>query len=136
LGPAGTVHCSLADYGAFLALHAGVDQELLAPATLRHLQTAPDGGYAGGWRVVASKRGRLLAHDGSNTMWYASALVAPAERLAFAVVTNRMDPSIGELLARLVARYGKPPAAEPPANGLAGQGRGRGPRDRAAKSWP
>ena len=32
--------------------------------------------------------GRVLAHDGSNTMWYASAAVAPERHLALIAVSN------------------------------------------------
>ncbi len=95
LGPAGTVHCGLVDWGKFLALHlAGARSEatsLVRTATLQHLQTAASGGeYAEGWRVVSRgwAGGRALTHSGNNTLWYATAWLAPAKDLALVVATN------------------------------------------------
>ncbi|HEU5058280.1 MAG TPA: serine hydrolase domain-containing protein [Kofleriaceae bacterium] len=98
LGPAGTVHCSLEDWGAFLALHlAGARQEpteLLTAATLARLQAPAAGGdYAAGWVVVERDwaGGLALTHSGSNTMWFATTWLAPANDITYAVVTNRGD---------------------------------------------
>jgi len=98
LGPAGTVHCSLADWGKFLALHlAGARQEttaLVSPATLTRLQTPATGGdYAAGWLVTNRDwaGGLALTHSGSNTMWFATTWLAPANDMTYAVVTNRGD---------------------------------------------
>jgi CubicO group peptidase (beta-lactamase class C family) len=98
LGPAGTVHCSLADWGKFFALHlAGARGEatsLVSSATLTRLQTPPSGGdYACGWIVVQRSwaGGTALSHAGSNTLWFADLWLAPAKNLAFATVTNRGD---------------------------------------------
>ena len=56
MGPAGGVHCSMADWAKFAALHlAGErgDSTLLKPATLRALHVPPPScDYAGGWMVV------------------------------------------------------------------------------------
>lgn len=116
LGPAGTVHCSLADWGRFLAVHlAGARREktpLLAPATLARLQTPPAGGdYAAGWRVVDRPwaGGRALTHSGSNTMWFATVWIAPAHDMIYAVVTNRGDQAaaaaVDSVFAPLVSAY-------------------------------
>jgi len=116
LGPAGTVHCSLADWGKFLALHLagarGVATGLVTPATMRTLQTPPPGGdYACGWGVVdrAWAGGTALAHSGSNTLWYVTAWLAPAKDLTFAVVTNRGDDIAGtatdQAFGPLIQRY-------------------------------
>jgi D-alanyl-D-alanine carboxypeptidase len=98
LGPAGTVHCALADWGAFLALHlAGARGEataLVSGATLTRLQEPPDGGeYAAGWLVVDRPwaGGRALTHSGSNTLWFATTWLAPANDMTYAVVSNRGD---------------------------------------------
>lgn len=99
LGPAGTVHCSLADWGKFLSLHlAGARGEpnalAISNATMTRLQTPPTGGdYACGWGVGAPSwaGGTALSHSGSNTMWFVTALLAPAKNIALAVVTNRGD---------------------------------------------
>lgn len=104
LGPAGTVHCSLEDYGKFLNTHVLGTPALVTPESMQHLQTARDGNYAGGWGIVPSPKGQLLAHSGSNTMWYATALLSPANKVAFVVVTNKgeleLENSIGQLLVR------------------------------------
>lgn len=99
MGPAGTVHCSLADWGKFLAVHlAGARGEptIVSAATMKRLQTPPSGGdYADGWIVTnrpwAGGDGTALTHSGSNTMWFATAWIAPAKNVVFAVATNRGD---------------------------------------------
>lgn len=116
LGPAGTVHCSLADWGRFLALHlAGARGEatsLISGATLTRLQEPPDGGdYAAGWLVVDRTwaGGRALTHSGSNTMWFATAWLAPANDMTYAVVTNRGDDAaaaaVDTAFGPLIERY-------------------------------
>jgi CubicO group peptidase (beta-lactamase class C family) len=97
LGPAGTVHCSIADWAKFAALHlAGErgDSKLLKPATLRTLHSPPPScDYAGGWRVVERSwaGGNALTHNGSNTSWYATIWLAPARNFAILVATNQGD---------------------------------------------
>jgi len=106
LGPAGTVSCSLADYGKFLGVLATGQPALVTPETMQHLTTArTDMGYAGGWMVVTKSNSTMLVHSGSNTMWYATAVVIPAKQLAFAIVTNKGDQQIEESLESLLARY-------------------------------
>jgi D-alanyl-D-alanine carboxypeptidase len=116
LGPAGTVHCTLADWGRFLAVHlAGARHEktaLLSAATLTRLQTPPAGGdYAAGWRVVDRSwaGGLALTHSGSNTMWFATVWIAPGHDMIYAVVTNRGDDAaaaaVDSVFAPLVAAY-------------------------------
>jgi D-alanyl-D-alanine carboxypeptidase len=113
LGPAGTAHCALGDWGKFLALHlAGARSEptsLVSTATLQHLQTPPSGGYyADGWLVVSRSwaGGTALTHTGSNTLWYATAWLAPAKNLTFVAATNcasnsaatELDAAFGPLI--------------------------------------
>ncbi|WP_406697824.1 serine hydrolase domain-containing protein [Singulisphaera sp. Ch08] len=94
LGPAGTVHCTLADWARFAGLHLRAAQgkpRLLKQETFRTLQTPPPGSeYAGGWLVVERPwaGGRALTHSGSNTMWYATLWVAPQRDLAILTATN------------------------------------------------
>lgn len=111
-GPAGTVHCSLEDYGKFLAFHASGQPALVEPATLAHLHTAPHGGYAGGWIVLSSPKGSALAHSGSNTLWYLTAMVTlvdkPEDRLALVMVTNSGSSAVETAFGRLVQRHVKP----------------------------
>jgi hypothetical protein len=59
---------------------------------MKILQTPASGGdYACGWGVTDRSwaGGLALTHSGSNTLWYATAWLAPVKNLAFAVVTNQ-----------------------------------------------
>jgi len=111
LGPAGRVHMSLADYGAFLqAVLAGVGGEALGVGSARAKgreaplltaeswnrlvtppPTSPD--YALGWGLVVDPEGvrrecPLLQHAGSNGRWWAHVRLDPARGLGVVVVLN------------------------------------------------
>jgi CubicO group peptidase (beta-lactamase class C family) len=108
-GPAGAVHLSLGDWARYATLHLsagqgnqprppGASQQLVPVAVLRRLHTPFDGPidksgakYAMGWLVLElpSHRGTLLAHDGSNTMWYASLRLFLSDNRALLIVTNQ-----------------------------------------------
>lgn len=93
LGPAGRVHASLTDYAQFLRLFLTDGGEILTPATAKALTTPVPGEgrpYALGWGIATPPwaQGPMLAHEGSNTMWHAVTLVAPARKLAFVGVAN------------------------------------------------
>jgi len=118
LGPAGTAHCSLQDWGKFLALHlAGARGEptaLVTTATLQHLQAPPPGGnYACGWGVYARHwaGGTALTHTGSNTLWQATAWLAPAKNLAFVTATNCATPAaatqVDAAFGPLISKYAR-----------------------------
>lgn len=89
LGPAGTVHTSLPEWAKFAILHLQGAQgkaKLLKPESFAALHTpAPGFGYVGGWLV--GKDGNL-AHDGSNTTWYARIRIQPKQNLAVLAATN------------------------------------------------
>lgn len=104
VGPAGTVHCSLRDYGKFLAVHAGTAQ-LVKPATLARLQDPAGKKFAMGWVVLDRDRGKTLVHNGSNTMWFASVMVVPSAKLAVAIVTNQAEDAIIEAFEPILDRY-------------------------------
>ncbi len=96
LAPAGTIHCSLEDWGRFVALHVrgieGKKQRFLSEESLEKLQT-PQGEskYALGW-VTAEREwagGRVLSHSGSNTMWFAVVRAAPKRKFAILVTANQ-----------------------------------------------
>jgi len=108
LGPAGRVHCTVADWAKFLAIQLPGGNKLgLNRKTLNKLIT-PTGNYAGGWKV--SKRpwgkGTVLMHTGSNTRWYALVWVAPEIDRAFLVVTNSRDehshPICDQVIGKLI----------------------------------
>lgn len=94
LGPAGTAHMTLQDYARVLGLFLNGGGEVLSAATMAVL-TRPAGAgqppYGGGWLVVEGQPwagGPVLSHDGSNTMWYLSAWVAPGVGRAFVAASN------------------------------------------------
>lgn len=93
IGPAGTVHCSLADLAKYAILHLEGERSgrLLKPETFRRLHTPVEGGdYAYGWGVYKRSwaGGPALTHMGSNTMWYVVMWLAPAKDFAVIVGTN------------------------------------------------
>lgn len=121
LGPAGTVHCSLEDWGTFARLHlqgAHQDTELLSASSFARLHQGPgygrpteDTDYAYGWGVTERDwaGGLTLTHAGSNTMFFAIAWLAPAGDRAYLAVSNQADESARKgtdaAVAALVAAY-------------------------------
>ena len=114
-GPAGTVHCSLADWAKFLAIHLkgarGEPTALLSVDTIKTLQTPwPGGDYAMGWGVADRPwaRGRVLAHEGSNTFFLATVVIAPQQDRIYMVTTNVFSEDAqdaeGELVKALAAK--------------------------------
>lgn len=90
LGPAGTVHLTLDDYGRYL-------QAMMAPGwlsadSLTRLLTPLEGeDYGLGWGVLGSRgwaKGTAYMHNGSNTMWFSTVAIDPAGQLAIATVSN------------------------------------------------
>ncbi len=122
LGPAGTVHCSLEDWGKYLTMHlAGArgERTLLSAETMVRLHTPPPGappnkGYAGGWWLLPRmwNRGKVLFHTGSNNLWYASAYIGSTRDLVFAAVANRggdpMPKVFTHLMATIIKAYTAP----------------------------
>jgi D-alanyl-D-alanine carboxypeptidase len=110
LGPAGTVHATLEDYGRFLAVFLNDGAGWLTPDSVARLTTpveTPPPAYAGGWIVLPTRpwaKGRPLAHEGSNTLWHVAAAVAPEAGRAVVTVVNEglANPAPGALMARLV----------------------------------
>jgi len=96
MGPAGTVHMSLADWAKFAADQLrglrGQSGALLKPATYAVMHTPPFGGdYFCGWLVTDRPwaGGPAYTHAGSNTMNYAVIWVAPRKDFAVLAVTNQ-----------------------------------------------
>jgi CubicO group peptidase (beta-lactamase class C family) len=100
LGPAGTVHASLADWAKFIRLYltgheGGVT---LAGATLSELTTDYTSSdpwfqvwpnrYGWGWGMFGDAGDRGLGHDGSNGLWWARAVVYMDRGYALLAVTN------------------------------------------------
>jgi CubicO group peptidase (beta-lactamase class C family) len=94
MGPAGTVHCSIADWSKFIAeilRSARGHPTLLSERTFKELITpAPGQDYAGGW-IITNRPwagGLALTHTGSNTMWYCTAWIAPNKNFAIMIAIN------------------------------------------------
>lgn len=116
LGPAGTVHLSLADWISFLQVFlGGGPRGFLEPATLQELLRVSDqsinGGTAAGWFIVdrAWAGGSALNHAGSNTMNYAVVWLAPEKSRGIVIATNgappETDTKIDRLAGWMVMRY-------------------------------
>ncbi|MEP7210712.1 MAG: serine hydrolase domain-containing protein [Alphaproteobacteria bacterium] len=90
LGPAGTVHVTLDDWARFIRVFLDPKQTFLKPDSLQHLITPAAGAsYAMGWGIIDDpKAGRLLSHAGSNTMWFAQAVIARDRNAAVLVTAN------------------------------------------------
>jgi CubicO group peptidase (beta-lactamase class C family) len=95
LGPAGTVHCSIADWSKFIADQlrgARGSGTLLKPETYKALHTPrPGQNYAFGWGVTTRvwAGGTALQHSGSNTMNFCVLWLAPLRDVAVLAVTNQ-----------------------------------------------
>lgn len=92
LWPSGGVHISASAYAQFLALYLRDGAPLLKRETFDHLLTpaGPMVGYAGGWSLdgPAGSPASRLTHDGSNTLWFASAVIDGERGRGFAALTN------------------------------------------------
>jgi CubicO group peptidase (beta-lactamase class C family) len=77
------------------------------------LHADPSGadGYAMGWgvRELPAGGGQLLAHSGSNTMWYAVIQIVPSRGVAVMVATNcggeAAEKACGEAIRKLRDQY-------------------------------
>jgi len=115
IGPAGTVHCSIIDWGKFVTAHLRGEKGepgILKPETFKKLHTPPFGGdYASGWMVVDRPwaGGRALTHAGSNTMNFALVWMAPAKDFAVLVATNQGDTfqACDAAASALILHYGR-----------------------------
>lgn len=122
IGPGGTAHASLESWAKFIALHiAGArgESNFLRPETFTTLQTpAPGEDYALGWAATTrpwargdAGPGRVLTHNGSNTMWFCVAWLAPEKDLGIIVTCNRGGESAARacdaVASMLVTEYGR-----------------------------
>jgi CubicO group peptidase (beta-lactamase class C family) len=96
IAPAGRVHCTIGDWAKYVQLHLVGEKKdaakVLTPesfATL-HAPVADGSKYAMGW--VVDQRpwagGRVLTHNGSNTMWFCVTWIAPERDFAVLVTCN------------------------------------------------
>ena len=119
MGPAGTVHLTLADYARYMAAHAVGTRNgagvLPTDAFVKLHTPAPGTDYSLGWAVTERDwaNGEAITHNGSNTYWFASVWIAPQRDLAMFAVANAAgnpgllatDEAIKVLLARFQAAF-------------------------------
>jgi len=105
LGPAGTVHCSVADWAKFAALQLPGKPKILNRKVLDFLATPQSGEYAAGWGVLQRPwaRGTVISHAGSNTMWFAVIWVAPKTNRIYIAVTNSGEPRSAKIVDSAIA---------------------------------
>lgn len=124
MGPAGNAHMSVLDFARWVGWNAGAGKRaphIVSPETLAeihrpHVRTPPikdpkpgtpsEGDYAFGWGVLAFDWSKtpLLAHNGSNGMNLAKALVDTEADFSVVVMTNFPGPQ-AESAAAEVQRH-------------------------------
>ncbi len=118
IGPAGTVHCSLADWAKYAAIHAAGERSgwgTLKPDAFVKLHTSPEGqDYAMGWGVTNRDwaGGTAFQHNGSNTNFFADIWIAPNKNAVFISATNAgnddaqkaCDEAVGVLVKRFAGK--------------------------------
>ncbi|MEO5803661.1 MAG: serine hydrolase domain-containing protein [Verrucomicrobiota bacterium] len=115
LGPAGTVHCAMADYMKFADFHASLGKRppgLLNADSFATLHRPPAGAsYAKGWGTGKRTwaKGRILSHSGSNTMNLFVVWIAPEINFSVAAATNavgeKTDAVLDKVIGELVRKY-------------------------------
>lgn len=118
LGPAGTIHLTIDDWGRFASLHAGTtttEITLLKPETLAHLHsplqqsdaqiTRQADPYGFGW--IHTERdwgaGKVLTHTGSNNTWFSTIWLAPNKNVAFMAAVNSATAESAKACDEMVA---------------------------------
>ncbi len=95
IGPAGTLHMSLADLLGWGQAHMracwGEMPEFLSTEACTRLHTPIANEYALGWAVRPSEglAGPIHSHNGSNTMWVAELAFLPEHELVLALAMNQ-----------------------------------------------
>jgi CubicO group peptidase (beta-lactamase class C family) len=115
IGPGGSVHMTIRDFARYAGWHAGEGRRRGGPLgadSFKRLHSAPVGGdYALGWGFTDRKwaGGRVLVHNGSNTMNFAVMWVAPERDFAVVAATNspgeRAEKGCDEAVAMLIRRW-------------------------------
>lgn len=109
---AGTLHISMRDWAKFadamLDAMAG-DTSLISAESLSHLVTPQHEGstYAGGWALATPLGEGVIAHEGSNTLWYAIIALSPRTNTAILLASNSGTARNAEVevLQALIATY-------------------------------
>ena len=97
IGPAGTVHVSIADWAKFVQLwFPNSVPKILDRDTLNELITPRSGDYGAGWGVFSLNGDIGIGHDGSNTFWYSRLWVAPNRERAYIAVANSAESDLDQ----------------------------------------
>jgi CubicO group peptidase (beta-lactamase class C family) len=116
LGPAGTVHCSMADWARFLSdqLRGGAGMKALLPNRIYEAIQTPYPGsiYGLGWGVVSDQAwtpGKVLTHDGSNGVNYCTCWLSLSKKFGVLVCSNQggdqMQKACDAAASLMVLRY-------------------------------
>ncbi|MBN1685681.1 MAG: beta-lactamase family protein [Spirochaetales bacterium] len=106
LGPAGTVHASIADLAAYLRVWLDEGKPLVSRQSYDVIVTDVLDGFALGWFVFRTGDGLVLTHDGSNTMFYSSIYLLPEKDIGVVVTANSggAEKAVHELTQYLLER--------------------------------
>ncbi|MBN1180726.1 MAG: beta-lactamase family protein [Bacteroidales bacterium] len=114
LGPAGTVHASIEDWGRFITLFLKHGNTKILERDIINKLIDPVEDYACGWSVVQRDwaNGTAITHAGSNTMWYVTVWIAPEINRAFIAGTNSYNENTAtvcdKILVKLIEKYQDP----------------------------
>ena len=106
VGPAGTVHLSIADWVRFIALwFPGESPKILDRSRLNELVTPDFGNYAAGWFIGTAgwAGGVAFSHGGSNTRWQTLLRIAPNRGVAYLVAANSFEKDTLDFLDSVVS---------------------------------
>ena len=115
IGPGGTVHMSMTDWARFAAAHAigeKGESAFLDADLFKALHTPPaEADYAMGWVVTTRPwGGRVITHNGSNTMWFSAVWIAPDKRFAVLAAANiggdEGSKAVDALCAAMIGKFG------------------------------
>ncbi len=110
LGPAGTVHCPMADWAAFATAvldgFRGEGSPVLGADAAADL-LGGDEDYVAGWSRFDADGQTVWAHDGSNTLWYARAVLLVEEDEVLLLAANTADEAAVTRMDELLSTSGE-----------------------------
>ncbi len=100
MGPAGTLHMSLADLTKWGQAHVkacrGEFSNFLSKSSCQVMQTKTSDTYGLGWVIEGSSTSKRITHDGSNTLWYAKVSLDVTRGTVIAAATNSANSTLVE----------------------------------------
>jgi len=100
LGPAGTVHCSMEDWGKFISFQLmGGDTSLLSNQQRAILLKPKKNNYSCGWSVIEPTWAdeMVYTHAGSNTMNFSQSWTLPKSNKAILINSNAHSKNMSRL---------------------------------------